>query len=844
MVAFDPLLATPVKVPSVEKFPEILAPLLSQTSSFSRFVDDGLNSLMVSLNKAFDSHLQIYLKEKFPSALTVIDFDTLTLTQPYNSRSDIYKLRTLSTHLQSILCDKEEQILEEGSQVIREELARLTPGFEMNDVLLSHREPLAARMKYLERQCKSLAKLRVELIESATTRHYVTLQTDNFLTFDEDSFEFNGTEGDSDEPLISPDGGNEKTITRSIDSILRRSAALNSSRRPTAHPAPPRRLTTFGNDGKWMDPSPSSLKTKAGSVKVQLQRKRVFLGSLIDEYTIYCTRLSKLNFVSQLPQELQADKKNRVKPKHYAIMFQTLLEIRKIEEDLLVSLKDCISKWPSISIGSVLESFATPYARSYTEYVTNVNVSMTSFLQLFKTNKVIHNFFKKNCDGLRPEDYVIDAMKLPLAHISVFANFLQKSLNDTTEGDPEFAELQKWHNKLTELQKVMTAREASMDSLVQLFEISKKITGYPGKFFKSDRRFLMEGPLTLDFVLPERGGVKESNYYYFLFSDCLLGCQVEGKRRDRVYYVIRNINLDCITNLDLHADRGEKSNSFTINLEDFSSMTFTASSSSEKEAWASKLWGLLEETAQKKVFGVDLLELMSRQQEPNALASGEGAPELEIPKVMLDCLHYIYTKGIHRRSVLILEEPTPDSCVSKIEYWKKKYDRGKAVDLLMMEPDLVVVVGLLKTWLSELPEPLIPWTSYSKTMDTEDKKTSEEKLSNFQEVLKSMPIENKLALNHLLCLCEDVSQVSPAPSRICYAFASVVLRPEQGTLSKREGTVVFNLVKSVSVLFPKPPDPQRQAPSQHLDVESGLRLGVGKALGSRNRSASAFVVPE
>ena len=167
---------------------------------------------MVSLNKAFDSHLQIYLKEKFPSALTVIDFDTLTLTQPYNSRSDIYKLRTLSTHLQSILCDKEEQILEEGSQVIREELARLTPGFEMNDVLLSHREPLAARMKYLERQCKSLAKvlsffffferglflivlingfsqLRVELIESATTRHYVTLQTDNFLTFDEDSFE-------------------------------------------------------------------------------------------------------------------------------------------------------------------------------------------------------------------------------------------------------------------------------------------------------------------------------------------------------------------------------------------------------------------------------------------------------------------------------------------------------------------------------------------------------------------------------------------------------------------------------------------------------------------------------
>ena len=36
-----------------------------------------------------------------------------------------------------------------------------------------------------------------------------------------------------------------------------------------------------------------------------------------------------------------------------------------------------------------------------------------------------------------------------------------------------------------------------MDSLVQLFEISKKITGYPGKFFKSDRRFLMEGPLTL-----------------------------------------------------------------------------------------------------------------------------------------------------------------------------------------------------------------------------------------------------------------------------------------------------------------------------------------------------------
>ena len=117
-------------------------------------------------------------------------------------------------------------------------------------------------------------------------------------------------------------------------------------------------------------------------------------------------------------------------------------------------------------------------------------------------------------------------------------------------------------------------------------------------------------------------------------------------------------------------------------------MKFTAPSASEKQNWAHNLWVALEEIAHNKVFEVDILVLMSQQQvffffffffffkedlcknytnttqqtkAKAGLVEGAGADaELETPKVMMDCLQYLYTKGITKKTVSALEKKTLD----------------------------------------------------------------------------------------------------------------------------------------------------------------------------------------
>ena len=75
----------------------------------------------------------------------------------------------------------------------------------------------------------------------------------------------------------------DKTILRSVEAIRRRTALAVGDGKATRRVQSARRFTT---DHKWIETThSSSLKPKTNSVKVQLQRKRVFLGTLIDECT-------------------------------------------------------------------------------------------------------------------------------------------------------------------------------------------------------------------------------------------------------------------------------------------------------------------------------------------------------------------------------------------------------------------------------------------------------------------------------------------------------------------------------------------------------------------------------
>lgn len=46
------------------------------------------------------------------------------------------------------------------------------------------------------------------------------------------------------------------------------------------------------------------------------------------------------------------------------------------------------------------------------------------------------------------QDFLVELMKLPAAHVSSFSSFLQKVSNDTVEEDDDYQDIQMWHSKV------------------------------------------------------------------------------------------------------------------------------------------------------------------------------------------------------------------------------------------------------------------------------------------------------------------------------------------------------------------------------------------------------------
>ncbi|XP_066525527.1 rho GTPase-activating protein 8-like [Hoplias malabaricus] len=151
-----------------------------------------------------------------------------------------------------------------------------------------------------------------------------------------------------------------------------------------------------------------------------------------------------------------------------------------------------------------------------------------------------------------------------------------------------------------------------------------------------------------------------------------------------------------------------------------------------------------------------------------------------IPPVMCQTVSYLKrnglkTEGIFRRSAR----------VQIIKDIQKLYNQGKPVSFELYS-DVHVPAVILKTFLRELPEPLLTFTSYDQIQNI-TKVESSLRVLRCKRIVESLPEPNFIVLKYLICFLHMVSQEcicnKMSSSNLACVFGVNLVWPPQGTVS-------------------------------------------------------------
>ncbi|XP_006633705.2 rho GTPase-activating protein 8 [Lepisosteus oculatus] len=156
---------------------------------------------------------------------------------------------------------------------------------------------------------------------------------------------------------------------------------------------------------------------------------------------------------------------------------------------------------------------------------------------------------------------------------------------------------------------------------------------------------------------------------------------------------------------------------------------------------------------------------------------------LLIPPVMSQTVSYIrekglYTEGIFRRSAR----------VQLVKDIQKLYNVGKPVNFDDYN-DIHVPAVILKTFLRELPEPLLTFELYEQIQDI-IRVESSLRVKACKDIIESLPEHNFIVLKYLICFLHMISQESIRnkmnPSNLACVLGVNLIWPPQGSVSLSE----------------------------------------------------------
>ncbi|XP_076860947.1 rho GTPase-activating protein 8-like [Brachyhypopomus gauderio] len=151
-----------------------------------------------------------------------------------------------------------------------------------------------------------------------------------------------------------------------------------------------------------------------------------------------------------------------------------------------------------------------------------------------------------------------------------------------------------------------------------------------------------------------------------------------------------------------------------------------------------------------------------------------------VPPVMTQTVSYIKLKGLKTEGIF-----RRSARVQLIKDIQKLYNQGKPVSFDQY-PDVHVPAVILKTFLRELPEPLLTFALYNQIQDL-TKVESILRVSRCKRIIESLPEHNFIVVKYLICFLHMVSQESIVnkmnPSNLACVFGVNLAWPRNGVIS-------------------------------------------------------------
>ncbi|NXY44639.1 RHG24 protein, partial [Ceuthmochares aereus] len=184
------------------------------------------------------------------------------------------------------------------------------------------------------------------------------------------------------------------------------------------------------------------------------------------------------------------------------------------------------------------------------------------------------------------------------------------------------------------------------------------------------------------------------------------------------------------------------------------------------------------------------------------------------PMLVEQCVDFIRQRGLKEEGLFRL--PGQANLVKELQ---DAFDCGEKPSF-DSSTDVHTVASLLKLYLRELPEPVIPYAKYEDFLSCA-KILSKDEESGLQELMnqvKSLPVVNYNLLKYICRFLDEVQSYSGinkmSVQNLATVFGPNILRPKvEDPLTIMEGTVVIQQLMSVMIskheeLFPKGADPQ------------------------------------
>ncbi|KFW76163.1 Rho GTPase-activating protein 24, partial [Manacus vitellinus] len=184
------------------------------------------------------------------------------------------------------------------------------------------------------------------------------------------------------------------------------------------------------------------------------------------------------------------------------------------------------------------------------------------------------------------------------------------------------------------------------------------------------------------------------------------------------------------------------------------------------------------------------------------------------PMLVEQCVDFIRQRGLREEGLFRL--PGQANLVKELQ---DAFDCGEKPSF-DSNTDVHTVASLLKLYLRELPEPVVPYAKYEDFLSCAKMLSKEEEtgLKELVKQVKSLPAVNYNLLKYICRFLDEVQSYSGvnkmSVQNLATVFGPNILRPKvEDPLTIMEGTVVVQQLMSVMIskheeLFPKDADPQ------------------------------------